>query len=86
MQKVIENLVSTLDKSGAEEFVVEKLLSGICDNTLYWKNLKNLNGADNQTSAREAIESGNALEAKKQKKWCLENCLLYTSPSPRDRG
>ena len=73
MQKVIENLVSTLDKSGAEDFVVEKVLSGICDNTLYWMNLKNLNAADNTTSVSEALESGNDLEAKKQMEWCQAN-------------
>ena len=48
-------------------------MSGICDNTLYWMNLKNLNAADNQTACREANESDNDLEARKQKKWCLEN-------------
>ena len=32
------------------------------------------------------IETGSDRVKMKFKKWCISTCLLYTSPSPRDRG
>ena len=68
----------TLPENGVEDlpknFFVTNLLQ-----------MKELSSGEGNTSVCDACSSDGATEMKTATVYCLECCLLYTSPSPRDR-